>query len=72
MEEREIQALLIKYAEGKCTGEEKALIESAYLFENTRHTDELSKEDISNDLAEVFNALPEFSAYKEAAAQVIG
>ena len=58
MEERIIQALLIKYAEGKCTEEEKALVESAYLFENTTHADELSKEDISNDLAEIFNELP--------------
>jgi hypothetical protein len=57
MEKREIQALLIKYAEEKCTGDERALIESAYLFENTKHIDELSKEDISSDLAEIFNEL---------------
>jgi transmembrane sensor len=58
MEEREIQALLIKYAEGKCTEEEKVLVESAYLLENERYTDELSKEAIAGDLAEVFRELP--------------
>lgn len=58
MGEREIQALLIKYAEGKCTEEEKALIESAYLLENTKYTDEVSNEEIASDLAQVFTKLP--------------
>ncbi|MDB5158852.1 MAG: iron dicitrate transport regulator FecR [Mucilaginibacter sp.] len=65
MEEKGIQVLLIKYTEGKCTEEEKALVESAYLFENTRHTDDLSKEDISDDLAAIFNELPRESKKRQ-------
>lgn len=58
MKEQEIQDLLIKYAEGKCTEEEIALIENAYLHENVSYTSDLTRDDISADLKEVFLLLP--------------
>jgi transmembrane sensor len=59
MDEKEIHDLLIKYAEGNCTPDEKALVETAYLLENSRHADELSKQEIARDLADVLTRLPQ-------------
>jgi transmembrane sensor len=58
MEEKQIKALLTKYAEGKCSPEEEALLESAYLLDNESHAHELSEEEIESDIKAVFDALP--------------
>lgn len=58
MKEQEIQDLLIKYSQGKCTEKEIALIEDAYLRENISYISDLTKDDISEDLKQVFLQLP--------------
>lgn len=58
MEEQEIKKLLIRYAEGKCTEEEKSLVESAYLFQEDHTPDGLTNESVSNDLSAIYDKLP--------------
>lgn len=58
MDNNKIQELLFKYNTGKCTDEEKALIETWYNRQGTADAMDLSEEEIENDLLHVFSALP--------------
>lgn len=60
MEETEarINELLLKYQEGKCTAEEKAQIETIYLYHDQRQMEELSPEAYDSVKQEIWNNLP--------------
>ena len=58
LDKKEIQELLFKYNEGKCTDKEKALIETWYNRQRTDDAVDLSGEEIEEDLRNVFNTLP--------------
>lgn len=60
MDKKEIRELLFKYNEGKCTDEEKALIETWYNRQRADDAADLSDEEIEDDLRNVFSALPKY------------
>lgn len=78
MDKKEIQELLFKYNQGKCTPAEKALIETWYNWHKVALVKDLSDDEIEGDLQNVFNALPKFkerrvipSVFRIAAAAVV-
>lgn len=78
MDKKEIQELLFKYNEGKCTEAEKALIETWYNRHKAALAKDLSDDEIEDDLQTIFNALPKSperriapSVFRIAAAAVV-
>ncbi|WP_040298539.1 FecR family protein [Arcticibacter svalbardensis] len=64
MEKEDIQALLKKYAEGKCNEAEKAWLETWYIQDDQDYSGELTEEEIGIDLNEVFCSLPKHTVEK--------
>jgi transmembrane sensor len=60
MNNKEAQALLLKYQDGKCTAEEKALLESWFIkLKSEQLPHDLPEQELEADLTEVWGALKE-------------